>query len=87
MTCQSIGTPSVTDCHRSRPTNSVFGMTNTTTDQGCEDLIAYCGQRLIKAQEAGDKGLAYFWLEAQNTQIRLRSPEQVARMEAEKGIA
>lgn len=52
-----------------------------------EELIAYCGQRLIKAQEAGDKGLAYFWLEAQNTQIRLRSPEQVARMEAEKGIA
>lgn len=51
-----------------------------------EELIAYCGERLIKAQEAGDKGLAYFWLEAQNTQIKLRSPEQVARMEAERGI-
>jgi hypothetical protein len=56
-------------------------------DEVREDLIAYCGQRMAKAMESGDKGLAYFWLEAQNTQIKLRSPEQIARMEAERGIA
>ena len=60
--------------------------TQASRDAVREELITYCGERLIKAQEAGDKGLAYFWLEAQNTQIKLRSPEQVARMEAEKGI-
>jgi hypothetical protein len=60
--------------------------TQASRDAVREELIAYCGQRMVKAQEAGDKGLAYFWLEAQNTQIKLRSPEQVARMEAEKGI-
>ena len=60
--------------------------TQASRDAVREELIAYCGERLIKAQEAGDKGLAYFWLEAQNTQIKLRSPEQVARLEAERGL-
>ena len=87
MSCQSIGTPSATDCQRSHPVNSVGGMTNPTTDQGREDLIAYCGRCFEEAMKNGDRGLAYFWLGAQNAQIALRSPEQVARMEAEKGIA
>ena len=56
-------------------------------DQQREELIVYCGQQMVAAQEKGERGLALFWLEAQNTQIKKRSPEQVARMEAEKGIA
>ena len=56
-------------------------------DDTREDLIAYCGRCFEEAMKTGDRGLAYFWLGAQNEQIKLRSPEQVERMEAERGIA
>lgn len=62
-------------------------MNNPTTDQGREDLIAYCGKCFEEAMAKGDRGLAYFWLGAQNEQIKLRTPEKVAQLEQERGIA
>ena len=61
-------------------------MTNSNTDQGREDLILYCGKCMQEAMERGDKAMAQFWLGAQYEQIRLRSPQKVAEMEAERGL-
>lgn len=56
-------------------------------DQEREDLISYCGKCLQEAMDKDDKSMAYFWLEAQSRQIQLRSPQQVQRMEQDRGIA
>lgn len=55
-------------------------------DDTREDLIAYCGRCFEEAMKKGDRGLAYFWLGAQNEQIKLRSPEKVLELEQERGL-
>lgn len=61
-------------------------MTNPNTDQGREDLIVYCGKSMEDAVANGDMAMARFWLEAMEAQIAKRTPAQVARMEAERGL-
>lgn len=64
-------------------------MTNQTPSPEVdrEEFIRYCGKCFEEAVASGDRGMAYFWLEAQNAQIRLRTPEKVAELEAERGLA
>ena len=51
-------------------------------DQEREDYIKACGDRMLKAYEAGNREDADLWLQAQNEAIRGRSAAQVARLEA-----
>lgn len=59
---------------------------NPNTDEGREELIQYCGKSMEGAVANGDMAMARFWLEAMQNQIAKRTPEQVARMEAERGL-
>lgn len=52
------------------------------SDQEREEHIAACGRRMVKAHNEGDTAAARQWLKLQNEAIAMRSPQQVARMEA-----
>jgi len=57
------------------------------TDTEREDRIRQCGEQLQAAYAAGDRQQAQECLREQQTLIRGRSSEQVARMEQERGLA
>ena len=51
------------------------------TDEQREAHIKECGRQMIQAYEAGDREKAMYWLQAEITTIKARSPAQIARME------
>lgn len=62
-------------------------MTAILTDQEREQHIADCGRLMLEAMAEGNREAAEGWLQAQNMAIASRSPKQVARMEAERGLS
>lgn len=56
------------------------------TDEEREAHIEDCGRLMLEAMAQGDRNQAQGWLEDMNHAIAMRSPEQVARMEAERGL-
>lgn len=56
------------------------------SDEEREQHIADCGRLMLEAMAAGNREEAEGWLQAQNQAIAARSPEQVARMEAQLGL-
>lgn len=61
-------------------------MSTELTDFEREEHIKSCGQLMQLAYEAGNKQEAEYWMLAQNQAIAMRSPEQVKRMEIERGL-
>lgn len=59
---------------------------NHMTDAEREAHIADCGRLMLEAMAANNREEAEGWLQAQNQAIASRSPAQVARMEAERGL-
>ena len=64
------------------------------TDQELEEHIETCGVLMLAAYaryEAsgcfGDRGTADMWMRTQAEAIKARSPAQVARLDAAKGVA
>ncbi|HBH39607.1 MAG TPA: hypothetical protein DDX06_14620 [Curvibacter sp.] len=62
-------------------------MTAILTDQEREQHIAACGRLMLEAMAEGRRADAEAWLQAQGDAIRGRSPEQITRMEVERGLA
>jgi hypothetical protein len=59
---------------------------STTADDELEMHIASCWQMVTREYESGNREGADYWRLAAQEAHRLRSPEQVARMEAEQGL-
>ena len=59
----------------------------TTADEELELHIASCWQMVTREYEAGNREGADYWRLAAQAAQKLRSPEQVARMEADMGLA
>ena len=51
-----------------------------------EHRIRECGENMLAAYTAGDRMTATQWLELQRVAIKSRSPEQVVKLETEKGL-
>lgn len=58
----------------------------TSADDELELHIASCWQMVTQEYERGNREGADYWREAAQAAQKLRSPEQVARMEAEQGL-
>lgn len=58
----------------------------STPDEELEMHIASCWQMVTQEYEAGNREGADYWRLAAQEAQKLRSPEQVARMEAEQGL-
>jgi hypothetical protein len=58
----------------------------TTADQELELHITSCWQMVTKEYEAGNRQGADYWRVAAQEAQKLRTPETVARMEAELGL-
>ena len=58
----------------------------TSVDEELEHHIASCWQHVTQEYEAGNREGADYWRLAAQEAQKLRSPEQVARMEAEQGL-
>lgn len=58
----------------------------STPDEELEMHIASCWQMVTQEYEAGNRQGADYWRQAAQEAQKLRSPEQVARMEAEQGL-
>ena len=58
----------------------------TTADDELELHIAGCYQMVTREYEAGNREGADYWRLAAEQSQKMRSPEQVARMEAEQGL-
>lgn len=58
----------------------------TTADEELELHIASCWQMVTREYEAGNREGADYWRLAAEQSQKMRSPEQVARMEAERGL-
>ena len=56
------------------------------TDAEREAHIHDCGRLMLEAMAANNRQEAEGWLQAQNMAIASRSPAQVQRMEAERGL-
>lgn len=56
-------------------------------DDELEKHIAGCYQMVTREYEAGNREGADYWRLAAQEAQKLRSPEQVARMEADMGLA
>ena len=56
-------------------------------DEEREVLIKACGQRFLAAHAAGDMESARIWLAAQAREVMARSPQYVAQLEQERGLA
>ena len=54
---------------------------STDKSPGATGLIAYCGGCYEDAMKSGDRGMAYFWFEAQNAQSRLLMERQLEERE------
>lgn len=59
---------------------------NAMTDAELEQHIQDCGRHMLEAMAQGNRQAADEWLQAQTVAINSRSPAQVARMEAERGL-
>lgn len=55
-------------------------------DAELEQHIADLGRLILKAMGDGDRAAAVAWSNARTAAIMARSPEQVARMEEERGL-
>lgn len=55
-------------------------------DAELEQHIADLGRLIEKAYAEGDRAAALAWNDARTAAIMARSPEQVARMEEERGL-
>lgn len=60
---------------------------NPMTDEEREAHIHDCGRLMLESMAQDNRQAAEEWLQAQTLAIKSRSPEQVARMEAERGLA
>jgi len=58
----------------------------TTADDELELHITTCWQMVTQEYEAGNREGADYWRLAAQEAQKLRSPEQVARMEVEQGL-
>ncbi len=56
------------------------------TDAELEQHIEDCGRLMLECMAQGDRNQAEGWLQDMNHAIAQRSPEQVARMEAARGL-
>lgn len=54
---------------------------STDKSPGATELIAYCGRCYEDAMRIGDRGMAYFWFEAQKAQNRLLMERQIEEQE------
>ena len=59
----------------------------STPDEELEHHITSCWQMVTREYEAGNREGADYWRQAAQEAQKLRSPEQVARMEADMGLA
>lgn len=59
----------------------------TTADDELELHISTCWQMVTREYEAGNRDGAAYWRQAAQEAQKLRSPEQIARMEEEQGLA
>lgn len=57
------------------------------TDSELELHISSLAVLIEKAMAEGDTAMARSWMEARTAAIKSRTPEQVARMEADRGLA
>lgn len=64
----------------------VAGMGDMSEDHLREQHIAACGRHMLAAASAGDPVTARHWLDDMTAAIKQRSPEQVARLERERGL-
>lgn len=60
---------------------------NGMTDAELEQHIQDCGRHMLEAMAQGNRQAADEWLQAQTVAINSRSPAQVSRMEAERGLS
>lgn len=58
----------------------------TMTEEEREAHIGDCGRLVESEMKAGNRESAMSWLQAMQEAIKTRSPEQVARLEAERGL-
>ena len=58
-----------------------------SVDDELEHHISSCWQHMTREYEAGNREGADYWRLAAQAAQKLRSPEQVARMEADMGLA
>ena len=56
------------------------------TDAELEQHITDLGRPILKAMADGDRAAAVAWSSARTAAIMARSPEQVERMEKERGL-
>lgn len=56
-------------------------------DEELEFHIASCWQHMTTEYEAGNREGADYWRQAAQEAQKLRSPEQIAKMEVEQGLA
>lgn len=56
------------------------------TDDELEQHIADCGRLMLEEMAAGNREVADGWRVDMEHAIAQRSPEQIARMEAERGL-
>lgn len=71
-----------------------LGLRDDMTDSELERHIQDCGGHMLNAMARwersscfSDRGEAAYWWRMQKQAIAMRSPEQVARMEKERGLA
>ena len=57
------------------------------TDEEREDFIVCAGRRFLACHAAGDMEGARVWLAAEAKEVQERTPEVVARLEQERGLA
>ena len=58
----------------------------TMTEEEREAHIGDCGRLVESEMKAGNREAAMSWLQAMQEAIKTRTPEQVARLEAERGL-
>lgn len=58
----------------------------TMTEEEREAHIGDCGRLVESEMKAGNREAAMSWLQAMQDAIKARTPEQVARLEAERGL-
>lgn len=56
------------------------------TELELEEHIGDCGRLVESEMKAGNREAAMSWLQAMEEAIKTRTPEQVARLEAERGL-
>lgn len=58
----------------------------TMTEEEREAHIGDCGRLVESEMKAGNREAAMSWLQAMQDAIKARTPEQVARLEGERGL-